>query len=123
MIIHDDMSSLAVDSAEPTDYYMASEVSNDWIMLENSFAQAKIATYIAHATEDGSMTLTGLRQLAKSVGVTGMQQCVNAVELIHAIQLLTHRRNCSDTTANSSCHQLSCLWRAECKKLVADWHR
>ena len=70
------------------------------------------------------MTIIGLKQLAKSVGVENPENINLKIELIQSIQNATHHRPCFRSDPGMNCHENDdCQWKAECKKLIAEWFR
>lgn len=97
---------------------------DDWLAAENDYVKIQIARYLVIAEEDGGVTILGLRELAKSVGVEN-PECINQkIELIRAIQNATDHRPCFRPIPGVACPEKDdCQWKAECKKLIAAWCR
>lgn len=96
---------------------------DDWLIAENKFVTMLIQRYQSIALEDGGMTIKGLQRLAKALGVENPEQIIVEAELIHAIQKVTDNNPCFNSAPTGQCDETgSCLWKAECKKLIATWH-
>jgi hypothetical protein len=96
---------------------------NDWIFAEHDFLNMLITRYLIISTEDGGMSILGLRRLAKSVGVKNPETFTQKDELIRAIQIIMHHDPCFNNHLSSHCHLSElCLWRTECKKMIAQWY-
>lgn len=98
---------------------------DDWLVAENDYASLQIERYLTIAEEDGGLTITGLQQLAKSVGVENPENINLKIELIQAIQEATHRDPCFRVGPFQNCHDLveACKWKHECRKLIVEWRR
>ena len=97
---------------------------DDWLEAENDYIKIQIARYLSMAEEDGGMTILGLQRLAKSVGVENPESIDLKIELIQAIQDATHHRPCFRSATDILCNkEADCQWRAECKKMIAEWCR
>ena len=95
---------------------------DDWFFAEHEFFNMLIARYLIISTEDGGMSIKGLRRLAKSVGVESPDIFTKKDELIRAIQIITHHTPCFNNQLSTHCHANEpCLWRAECNKMIAQW--
>jgi len=95
----------------------------DWLAAEKEYVKMQIALYLTMVEEDGAMTLLGLQQLARLVGVEN-PECNNLkIELIHSIQNASQHRPCFRTDTSNTCQEEDCIWRAECHKLIAVWYR
>jgi len=94
---------------------------NDWLKAENAYCKMKIAEFIEIAEEDNTITITGLKQLAASIGVQNIEDLDQKIELIRAIQQQHHHRPCFRMISEHPCHDEDCQWKHECKKLIADW--
>ena len=103
--------------------FASGKALDDWLAAENDYVRVQIALYLSMAEEDGVMTIISLQQLAKSVGVENPESIDLKIELIQAIQNATHHRPCFRTEPDMICHDEDCKWRAECKKLIAEWCR
>ncbi len=96
---------------------------DDWLFAEHDFYNMLITRYLIISTEDGGMSIKGLRRLAKSIGVKNTETFNQKEDLIHAIQSIMHHENCFNTHLSNACNlNEPCLWRAECKKMIAHWH-
>lgn len=82
-----------------------------------------IACYLTLAGEDGGLTLTSLRQLAKTIGIESPEKITASDELVRLIQIASAHRACFRNTASQFCPEKTCVWRTECQKLTADWCR
>jgi len=87
---------------------------DDWLAAENEYVKDACARYLSMAEEDGAMTVPGLQELAKSVGVENPENITLKIELIQSIQNATHHRPCFRTDHDMACHEEGCKWRAEC---------
>lgn len=96
---------------------------DDWLAAENNYVKMQIAFYLSMAEEDGFMTIPGLQQLAKTVGVENAESINLKIELIQSIQNATHHRPSFRSNPGIICNEGDCKWRAECKKLIAEWCR
>ena len=88
---------------------------------ENEYVKMRIIRYLTIAKEDGGMTLTGLQRLAKSVGVEKVEGIHLKKELIRAIQKATNDDPCFRYKPFTICSEEDCIWKAECKKMIAIW--
>ena len=115
------ISEAAYYNAESRNFLPGMEL-DDWLIAENDFVKMQIMRYQVIIQEDGGMTIIGLQRLAKSLGVENPQMITLPVELIHAIQKITHCDPCFNFKPETHCNTSeSCLWKAECKKLIAKW--
>jgi len=83
----------------------------------------QIALYLVKVEEDHAMTILGLQQLAKLAGVENSENIKLKIELIQSIQSATHHRPCFRSNLRLICHENDCIWRSECRKLIAEWCR
>jgi len=104
-------------------YFAPGRELDDWLAAENDYVKNACACYLAMAEEDGGMTISGLQQLAKSVGVENPESINLKIELIQSIQNVTQHRPCFRTDHDRVCHEEDCKWKAECHKLIAEWLR
>lgn len=96
---------------------------DDWLMAEKEFITMQILRFQTIAIEDGGMSIKGLQRLAKSLGVKNSDQITSEVDLIQSIQKITGSIPCFNSATNQHCDEVgACLWKAECKKLIASWH-
>lgn len=96
---------------------------DDWLFAEHDFFNMLIMRYLTISTEDGGMSIKGLRRLAKSIGVESSETFTQKDELIRAIQIIMHHESCFNNHLSNHCHPNEfCLWRAECNKMIAQWH-
>jgi Protein of unknown function (DUF2934) len=96
----------------------------DWLEAEQDYAEMLVEMFLSVFKEDASMTVTGLRQLAKAIGVPKPEKIDSKLELIRLIQAASHHRPCFRTKPSEFCHkQADCQWQTECQKLVAEWWR
>lgn len=91
------------------------------VYAKNEFVKKQIIRYLTITQEDGGMCISGLQRLAKSVGVDNPEKIHFQIELIRAIQRVTDDDPCFQSKNVSVCHEQECIWRAECKKIVAKW--
>ncbi len=96
---------------------------DDWLEAEHDYIRLQIALYLSIAEEDGGMTLIGLQQLAKSVGVENPEIIKLKIELIQAIQNASQHRPCFCLPDRLCNEEKDCQWKAECLKLIAVWSR
>jgi hypothetical protein len=104
----------------PTDAY---DTSFDWLSIENYHVKQQISSYLQESEEDSGITLTGLRKLAKSAGVTAPEKLTDKADLIRAIQIASYHQPCFQTDISPTCKTEDCNWRFACKKMVAAWRR
>jgi len=98
--------------------------TTDWMEAERDYVEMVVELFLSVFREDASMTLTGLRQLAKAIGVPKPEKFDSKLELIHLIQAASHHHPCFRTRPGEFCHeQDGCQWQTECQKLVAEWWR
>jgi|GEM_PF-984318 Protein of unknown function (DUF2934) len=94
----------------------------DWQLSEQEFMKTMVTHFLNICSEDGGITLIGLQRLAKLLGIENSETFSHKDELIHVIQLLTHNDACFDNYLYKDCKRSDpCLWRAECKKLTAQY--
>jgi hypothetical protein len=94
----------------------------DWLFAENEFVTMQIMRYQVISSEDGGMSISGLQRLAKSLGVENAEALTLIADLIHAIQKITHNEPCFSSDPENHCNTTeSCLWKSECKKMIAKW--
>lgn len=111
-------------------YFMAEKRSfqpgmalEDWLLAEHQFVAMLIKRYLNQAHEDGNLSVPGLQRLAKSVGVDNSETLTKVDELVHAIQVATDNAPCFNFEPSAHCTTSECcLWKAECKQMVASWH-
>jgi len=96
---------------------------DDWLAAENEHVMMQIALFLAKSEEDNAMTINGLQQLARSIGVENPENINLKIELIQSIQHATHHRPCFRSDPGMICHENDCKWRSECRKLIAEWCR
>lgn len=95
---------------------------DDWLFAENEFVIMQIMRFQVISSEDGGMSIRGLQRLAKSLGVENTEAMTLVVDLIHAIQKATNNDPCFSSEPENHCKATElCLWRAECKKMIAKW--
>lgn len=103
-------------------YFISGKELDDWLAAENDYMKTQISCYLAMAKENGGITTSGLQQLAKSVGVENADSINLKIELIQSIQNATDHNPCF--RSGRVCPEKDgCQWRAECKKLIAEWLR
>lgn len=62
------------------------------------------------------MTISGLRQLAKEIGVQYPEQLNEKADLIRAIQDICQTRPCFQINPTDCCNEVAgCPWKMECK--------
>jgi hypothetical protein len=96
---------------------------NDWVSTTHVHVNIQIARYVTRAEEDGGITLSGLYQLAKLVGVDQPENTTLKTDLIRAIQKTTNHEPCFRSEFNKRCTEKDCKWRTECRKIIAEWCR
>jgi Protein of unknown function (DUF2934) len=97
---------------------------SDWLEAEQEYVRNRVELFLSVCKEDGEMTITGLRDLAKAIGVVKSEQIDSKLKLIRLIQLASHHRPCFRTKYGELCKDRhNCHWIAECQKLVAEWYR
>ncbi len=96
---------------------------NDWLEAEKDYSEMLVALYLSVSNEDGGMTIAGLQQLAKSIGVQNSECMSLKIELIQAIQNISRHRPCFQSETRMLCGGVGCEWRAECRRLIAVWCR
>jgi hypothetical protein len=93
---------------------------NDWLVAEQEFVKMLIKRYLNICSEDGGLTLIGLQRFALSLGIENAETFIQKDELIHIIQIITNNDPCFNSHLYNDCNlKEPCLWRAECKKLIA----
>ncbi len=97
---------------------------DDWLAAEKDYIEMLIALYLSIVEEDGAMTIVSLRQLAKVIGVQN-PECLNLkVDLIRAIQDKSRTNPCFQLDPSDLCNEIGgCQWKAECRKIIAEWKR
>jgi Protein of unknown function (DUF2934) len=96
----------------------------DWLEAEHDYIEMLVDLFLSVFKEDGAMTITGLRQLAKAIGVHKPERIDSKLALIRAIQTASHNPPCFRTKPDEYCQdQNECQWNAECQKIVAEWRR
>ncbi|MDO8845640.1 MAG: DUF2934 domain-containing protein [Methylicorpusculum sp.] len=104
-------------------HFLPGRKLDDWLLAEKNFILMQITRYQAIAYEDGGISIQGLRLLAKSVGIEGLETMTLAEEIIQAIQKLLDIDPCFNSLPGNDCNEFeSCLWKAECRKIIARWH-
>jgi len=91
------------------------------LSTEKEYTKMRIIRYLANCKEDGGMTVTGLQQLAKAAGVDKAEHIHVKKDLVQAIQLATQEDPCFRYNLSSHCGEEECIWKEECKKMVAIW--
>jgi hypothetical protein len=94
---------------------------NDWLEAEKDYSVMLVRLYLSASREDGGMTIVGLQQLAKSIGVQNPECISLKIELIQAIQNISQHRPCFRSETRMLCGGVGCEWRAECRRLIAVW--
>jgi hypothetical protein len=117
------ISEAAYHKAERRGFTLGHAVS-DWLEAEQEYTETLVNLFLSTCKEDGEITITGLRHLAKEIGVAKPERIDSKLKLIRLIQLASHHRPCFRTKYGELCKdQEDCQWRAECQKLVAEWYR
>jgi hypothetical protein len=105
--------------AEARGYIPGLEIQ-DWLEAEQDYLDMVVQLFLSVFNEDGFMTITGLQQLAKAVGVKKPERIDSKLELIRQIQLTCNHLPCFRTQRRERCKEV-CLWQADCQKLLAEW--
>ncbi len=117
------VSDAAYYKAEARGFVPGHEVA-DWLAAEQEFIEMLVDLFLSVFREDGSMTMTGLEQLANAIGVQKSERIDSKAKLIRLIQKASRHRPCFRTKPGEFCKdQASCQWSGECQKLVAEWRR
>jgi hypothetical protein len=96
----------------------------DWLAAEQEYIEMLVEKFLVDSREDGSMTIIGLRQLAKAIGIAKLGKIDSKLELIRLIQAASKHPPCFRAKPGEFCdHQEGCQWKTECQKLVAEWWR
>ena len=96
----------------------------DWLDAEQEYAEMLVEWFLSVFREDATVTITGLQQLAKALGIPKPEKIDTKLELIRLIQAASHHRPCFRTKPSEFCfEQAGCQWQTECQKLVAEWWR
>lgn len=105
--------------------FAAGGALEDWLEAEKEFNAMLINRYLANVAEDDDdTTIIGLQKLAQTMGLEESYKIHDKKILIHFLQKATGKDPCFQTGSASStiCDQHpDCLWRYECKKLMARW--
>lgn len=97
---------------------------NDWLEAEQSYIKIVVDVFLSVCREDDVMTLTGLQQLAKTIGVNNPERVGSKSTLIRLIQMKSRHFPCFKTDTDEFCeNQSNCQWRLECKQMVAEYWR
>jgi len=96
---------------------------DDWLEAEKEYSAMLVTHYLSMSKENGGMTISGLQQLAKSIGVQNPERMILEIELIQAIQDISQHRPCFRSETRMLCDGEGCEWRVECRKLIAVWYR
>lgn len=97
---------------------------DDCLDTDQGNIEQKIQAYLHVSREDGGLTLPGLRNLAESIGIPNPDKAETELELIRLIQQACHSEPCFRNSHDECCHPQSvCLWRGECRKLIAEYQR
>ena len=98
---------------------------DDWLEAENEYTEFQIQSFLLRCKENGAMSVTGLQALAESIGVVYPELFNSEVALIREIQRASGKLSCFQPGSTEPCKNSGseCLWRAECRKLIALWQR
>ena len=97
---------------------------DDWLAAEIDYIEMLIALYLSIVEEDGAMSIVSLRQLAKAIGVQNPERLNLKVDLIRAIQDKSRTNPCFQLDPSNLCNEIAgCQWKAECRKIIAEWKR
>ena len=117
------ISDAAYYKAEARGFIPGYEVT-DWLEAEQGYTEMLVDLFLSVFREDGALTVTGLQQLAKAIGVQKPERVDSKQKLIRLIQKASHHRPCFRAKPGEFCQdQAGCQWIAECQKLVAEWCR
>ncbi len=95
---------------------------DDWLEAEQEYREMVVQLFLSVFEEDGYITVTGLQQLARAIGVPQPEAVDSKPELVRLIQSICHRQSCFRTAYGENClHQSNCQWQTDCQKLMADW--
>jgi Protein of unknown function (DUF2934) len=98
--------------------------TDDWREAEHDYVEMLVGMFLSVFKEDSSMTITGLRQLAKAIGIPNVEKIDSKLELIRLIQVASNHTPCFRAKPGEYCQEQSnCQWQTECRKLVAEWWR
>lgn len=117
---HDWISVAAYYKAEARDFKPGKEL-DDWLEAETDYIDFKIKKFLHQTLEDGGITVSGLQQLAHTIGVDNAKHIIDEKELVRQIQKASQHRPCFRSENNLLCKELECKWHSECKKLIAEW--
>lgn len=97
---------------------------SDWLDAEHEYKEMLVGSFLSKCNEDGDITITGLRRLAKEIGVPRPERIDSKIDLIRLIQTASNHRPCFKDLSDELCQeQAGCQWSSECQKLVAEWTR
>jgi len=97
---------------------------DDWLRAELDFKRMLVKRFLFVTKEDGCITLIGLQALANSLGIKNAGEMDLEMDLIQAIQEVTNEEPCYRAEPITPCSERTeCLWKGECKKLIAAWCR
>lgn len=96
---------------------------DDWLEAEQDYVTMLIELQLHVLEEDGTVSTLGLRQIAESLSILHPEQLYSELELIRAIQDVSHHRSCFRSAISASCEEDGCQWRMKCRTLIAIWHR
>ena len=119
---HEWISVAAYYKAEARNFEPGKEL-DDWLEAEVDYTKFQIKSFFIRCEEDGGMTLAELQGLGRYVGVDHPEHINTEVELIRKIQKISKHRPCFQSQLKEHCEETECQWRAECRKLIADWLR
>lgn len=123
IIRHQWVSEAAYFNAEARGFAQGNKL-DDWLSAEVEYKRMLVKHFIFISKEDGSITLIGLQSLAISIGVENAGELETEMDLIQAIQEITNEESCYRSEPITPCNQRTeCLWKSECKKLIAAWCR
>lgn len=93
----------------------------DWLEAEIDYRKMLVGLYISILEEDGLMTVLGLQELATFIGIENPKDMRSEIELVRAIQKITAHNPCFRSEVNTTCEEMECKWRTECRKLISAW--
>lgn len=97
---------------------------DDWLAAEQEYIETLIRSFLIISTEDGGMTVSGLKRLAQDIGINEVDEHNLQADLVRAIQTASNSRPCFQSQFPGLCDDSGdCQWKSECKKMIAAWKR
>lgn len=106
-----------------TQSFDPNDMLDNRLSIKDYHADTQISRYLKQAEEDDYLTLVGLHQLAKSIGVNNPEKITHKIELIRNIQKAINHQPCFRSEIRNICCDNDCNWQKECKKMIAEWYR